>query len=101
MWIAMGTLDLYVTNFGEPNRLYRNDGTGFTDIAPIMGVDDPRRRIRRGMGGLRPRWGPGSLRRQFCANRFYQNNGNGFVERADTLGLGDVESGIQPAWGRF
>jgi enediyne biosynthesis protein E4 len=34
-----GRLDLFVTNDGQPNYLYRNDGNGhFTDVAPIAGV---------------------------------------------------------------
>ncbi len=42
-----GDLDLYVSNFGA-NRLYRNDSAGgalrFTDVAPELGVDEPRGR---------------------------------------------------------
>ena len=34
--------DLYVSNMGEPNRLYHNNGDGtFTDVAPIIGVTRP------------------------------------------------------------
>lgn len=34
--------DLYVSNYGEENRLYRNDGHGrFTDVAPELGVTHP------------------------------------------------------------
>ncbi len=34
-----GDQDLYVSNLGLPNRLYRNDGNGrFTDVAPELGV---------------------------------------------------------------
>src|SRR5258708_34813945 len=34
-----GHLDLFVTNDGQPNYLYRNDGDGhFTDIAFMAGV---------------------------------------------------------------
>jgi hypothetical protein len=38
-----GYLDIYVSNLGEPKRLYRNnrDGT-FTDVAPGLGVTWPR-----------------------------------------------------------
>lgn len=39
-----GWLDLYVSNYEMPNRLYRNRGNGtFGDIAPDLGVDDPSR----------------------------------------------------------
>jgi len=37
-----GDMDLYVSNLGEPNRLYRNNGDGtFTDVARETGVDGP------------------------------------------------------------
>jgi len=37
-----GDLDLYVSNFIEPNRLYRNNGDGtFTDVARSAGVTEP------------------------------------------------------------
>ena len=38
-----GDPDLFVSNYGQPNRLYRNDGAaGFADVAPELGLDrDP------------------------------------------------------------
>ncbi len=37
-----GDPDLYVSNFGEENRLYRNNGDGtFTDVARELGVSGP------------------------------------------------------------
>ncbi len=37
-----GDPDLYVSNFGEENRLYRNNGDGtFTDVARELGVTEP------------------------------------------------------------
>ncbi len=37
-----GDLDLYISNFGDANRLYRNDGDGgFTDVAADAGVTQP------------------------------------------------------------
>ena len=35
-------LDLYVSNLGEPNQLFHNNGDGtFTDVAPELGVTEP------------------------------------------------------------
>jgi hypothetical protein len=37
-----GRLDLYVSNSGQENRLYHNNGDGtFTDLAPELGVMEP------------------------------------------------------------
>ena len=37
-----GDLDLFVSNYFGPNRLYRNDGDGtFTDVAPALGLAEP------------------------------------------------------------
>ncbi len=37
-----GDADLYVSNFGEENGLFRNNGDGtFSDVAPEMGVTEP------------------------------------------------------------
>jgi hypothetical protein len=37
-----GRLDLYVSNSGQENRLYHNNGDGtFTDLAPELGVTEP------------------------------------------------------------
>ncbi len=38
-----GDLDIYVSNLGT-NRLYRNDGAIFTDVAELVGVGEPRGR---------------------------------------------------------
>jgi hypothetical protein len=37
-----GHPDLYVSNLGQPNRLYHNEGDGrFVDVAPRLGVTEP------------------------------------------------------------
>jgi hypothetical protein len=35
-------IDLYVSRFGQPNLLFRNDGARFTDVTTIAGVAEPR-----------------------------------------------------------
>jgi len=47
-WAAMpidfdydGDWDIYVSNDGTPNSLFRNDGQQFVNIAPDLGMDDP------------------------------------------------------------
>ena len=57
-----GWPDIYVGNFGK-NRLYHNnhDGT-FTDVAEKAGVHAGQLDARLGMGRLRRRWLPGSVR---------------------------------------
>ncbi len=37
-----GDLDLFMSFNGDPNRLYRNDGSSFTDVARTAGVADAR-----------------------------------------------------------
>ena len=37
-----GDQDLYVSNYADENRLFRNDGNGaFTDVAPDLGLTEP------------------------------------------------------------
>lgn len=100
-----GWPDLYVANFGQANRLYRNNGDGtFTDRAAHAGVDDS----GRGAGAA---WGDydndGDLDLYLFntnlgqgANRLYRNNGDGtFADAsAGVRGTGDGEAAV---WGDF
>lgn len=48
VWVDMdsdGDLDLFVAFRDRPNALFRNDGGRFTDIAPQIGLADPRRSV--------------------------------------------------------
>ena len=94
-------LDLYVTNFGQPNRLYRNDGSRFTEVAAAAGVDD-------GGDGYGAAWSdvdgdgdPDLYVANFGDNRFYRNEGGRFVEAAAEAGLDDAGSSLQPAWADY
>jgi hypothetical protein len=47
-WIDLdddGDLDLFVALRDRPNALYRNEGGRFTDVAPSLGLADPRKSV--------------------------------------------------------
>ena len=51
-----GDPDLYVSNYGQENRLYRNNGDGsFTDVGQDMGVVEPGAELRHLVLGLQQR----------------------------------------------
>ena len=109
-----GDLDLFVTNFNQPNRLYRNEAGKFADIAPALGLDD----AGAGMGAA---WADfdndGDLDlfvANFGPNRLYRNervvgrSGEStavevkFTDIAPALGVADsLGSSVQPAWGDY
>jgi hypothetical protein len=108
-----GDQDLFVANFGEPNRLYRNDGDGaFTDVARQAGVDDPG-------NGAGAAWGDydndGRLdlyvfntNAATAANpdadvdRLYRNLGEGrFADVTRDAGLFEHEDGEAALWADF
>ena len=92
-----GDLDLHVGfRPGTPNRLYRNDGGSFTDVAADLGVAD--------LEGTRAvAWGDynadgrldlyvgftSGAREDFAkiANRIYRNDGDGLTEVSKEIGL--------------
>jgi penicillin G amidase len=84
-----GSLDLFVAFREQPNKLFRNESGRFVDVAPALGLDDPRKSV----GAV---WfdsnGNGRLD-LFVANQdgdlnaLYRNEGDRFVEIAAELGL--------------
>jgi hypothetical protein len=97
-----GDLDLYVTNDGAANRLYRNNGNGtFTDVAAASGTN----LAAQGRGAA---WGDydhdGHLDLYVVnvgANRLYRNGGSGAFSNATSGPLGDTSSGQGAAWGDY
>ncbi|MHC4910575.1 MAG: FG-GAP-like repeat-containing protein [Planctomycetota bacterium] len=112
-----GDLDIYVTSFGfaggEPqvgaNRLYRNNGSSFSEVAFAAGVNVASDIIASGYGGA---WGDydldgdldlavASWGHQTDGNRVYRNDGDGTFTDVTTTTIGsDAISvwGFQPAF---
>lgn len=91
-----GDLDFYISGWGEPNRLYRNNGNfTFTDVAAAAGVN-------LSAPSMSSSWGDvdndghldlyASVRTltnaNLTRNQFYHNNGDGtFTNLADVMGI--------------
>ncbi len=105
-----GDLDLFVANFGQPNRLYQNQGDGsFRDLASELGVAahepgnftftswffdyDNDGRLDLFTGGYGVRRVSEAVRDYLGLERtkerleLFQNTGSGFVSRSEELGL--------------
>ena len=109
-----GDIDLFVTNRGGANHLYRNDGDtnsdglpDFTDVAVAMGVDDPT-----GAGHsvvfidydndgdqdlYVTNWGGNTL----YENQLIETSTVSFIDVTSTAGIGDSGRAITTAWGDF
>ncbi len=99
-----GDLDLFVGFRQRPNRLYRNDGGTFTDVAARVGVAD--NDVTRTAA-----WGDydndghldlfvGFVSGQRSWNRLYRNEGNGtrFTDVTDAAGVNMTGSFRQASW---
>jgi hypothetical protein len=102
-----GLQDLYVANFGQPNRLYRNNGDGtFAERARQAGVDDDG-------NGAGAAWGDydndGWLDLYLFntnegddVDRLYRNLGDGtFADVTAAVGLSAHEDGEAVMWGDY
>jgi len=97
-----GDLDIYLSNNGNPNKLFRNDGGGVFTDATTSPLDDP------GIGyGVA--WGDydndGDLDLYLAnsgqANKLFRNNGDGTFSDATSGPLGDAGYGVAVAWGDY
>jgi enediyne biosynthesis protein E4 len=104
---ADGDLDLYLTNFGFPNRLYLNENGSFREVGEKMGVDDDGRGLSAAWGDFN---GDGDLDLYVInygqVNRLYQYNKKDsvFVEVAQRLKVRDSgkdRKDITAAWVDF
>ncbi len=97
-----GDLDLFVGMRYTPNRLYRNDGGHFVDVAPELGLADLED-TRAGAWGDYDGDGDPDLYVGYPAtagspNRLYRNDGGGFVDVSAGLGVDLVGTTRQPSW---
>lgn len=94
-----GDPDLYVVKSQQPNRLYRNDGTVFTDVAAQVGVAD----AGDGSGGAWADYdGDGDLDLYVTnfgqPNCLFRNDGGMFTEVSEAAGVNDAGDGFGAAW---
>jgi len=91
-------LDIYLTNSGGPNALYRNDGgMMFSDIAFDAGVDDP---LGRSYGACSGDYDNDGYVDLFLANygtsKLFHNDGNEqFTDVTTVAGVGDPDSSFR------
>lgn len=99
-----GWLDIYVTNQGGSNALYRNQGDGtFVDQAAAAGVTAP---DAIGSGALFGDYDNDGWRDLYVVNLggnlLFHNNGNGtFTDVTDAAGVGDEGFGQSAVWGDY
>ncbi len=97
-----GDLDLFVGMRYTPNRLYRNDGGNFVDVAPEVGLADIED-TRAGAWGDYDGDGDPDLYVGYpvaegTPNRLYRNDAGHFVDVAPGLGVDLLGTSRQPAW---
>ena len=96
-----GDLDLFVGFRGAPDRLYRNDGGRFVDVAPEVGLAEEAETRAAAWGDFDADGDP-DLYVGFAAvglgNRLYRNDGGRFVDVAPELGVDRGGTTRQPAF---
>jgi hypothetical protein len=98
-----GDLDLFVGFRGAPDRLYRNDGDEFTDVAAELGLANEEE-TRTAAWGDYDNDGDVDLYVGFPAsaetgNRLFRNDGGGrFVDVATALGVDVIGTTRQASW---
>jgi enediyne biosynthesis protein E4 len=98
-----GDPDLFIHRQGSPNRLLRNEGTAFVEVAPLVGLADDGPAMdaawadydNDGDSDLYLSNGTGT-------DRLYRNNGDGsFTESAASLGVARGGNSRRPVWGDY
>ncbi len=99
-----GDLDLFVGMRGQLNRMYRNDGASFTDIAAEVGLADPEDTRVAAFGDFDADGHldlyVGFTLRDGVGNRLYRNTGDGahFEDVGADLGVDLIGNTRQTSW---
>jgi hypothetical protein len=104
-----GHLDLYLVNGsshttpageGQPNRLYRGDGSGtFRDVTAAAGVGDRRWGFGVAVGDIDNDGDPDLYVTNLLRNTLYRNDGDGsFSDVTAAAGVGDTGFGVSTAF---
>lgn len=94
-----GDVDLYQTRKQEPNSLYRNDGSGFFDIAPALGVDYSGRQRMATWGDYDNDGLLDLYLVNIASNALLRNTGSGFTDVSVAAGVDDGGRGAGASWG--
>lgn len=104
-----GDLDLFLANNnGDSDVLWQNqDGQGFKDVAPELGMDENWRSYS--VGGVGCAWGDYDNDGDFDLyvgtygkNILWRNDGDaGFVNATDTMGVAEPDRTVGAAWGDY
>jgi hypothetical protein len=103
-----GKLDLFLANqSGATDALWRNDGAGFTDVAPSLGLAAPGRKPEEGgvgcaIGDYDNDGDFDIFVAVYGANLLYRNNGDGtFTEVGKAAGVDDAGHAVAASWGDY
>ena len=97
-----GLLDLYLGNMGTANRLYRNTGAAFADIAPAAGVDDAGNATGVAFTDFDDDGDQDiHVGNALMADRLYRNDGGAFTDVALAWNLAHVGNARSVSWCDF
>ncbi|HEY53841.1 MAG TPA: hypothetical protein G4N94_10325 [Caldilineae bacterium] len=99
-----GWLDLYLTDGGGPNRLYRNNGDGSFDLSPV--ADQVALPDHRSSGAVFADYDNDGWADLYVVGRgpnvlFHNDGGAGFSDVTGAAGVGDAGVGKTASWGDY
>ncbi len=96
-------LDIYVANdFLDPCRLFRNDGTGFVNVAPALGLEGDENNMGIAWSDMDRDGDLDQYLSIWGVNHHYRSDGrDGFSDITSSTGTASQAIGFQPAWVDF